>query len=172
MLLEHDGNLAQAVTLVAQAFGLFESLGSPNRKIAASSLARLRDAMGAEAFEAALSQAATEPAVSRSAVSDQGGSQEPITRQDLLQLVSNNTVAVLTGAPEHRDQWQETVKELRGQVTDVGDQALGALLDVISKLLAGTPAGELTDQVPAEMQPVWRAIMDGVEGSQDRGGVR
>ncbi len=64
------------------------------------------------------------------------------------------------------------MKELRGQVTAAGDQALGALLDVISKLLAGTPAGELTDQVPAEMQAVWQAIMDGVEGSQDRGGVR
>jgi tetratricopeptide (TPR) repeat protein len=151
ILCQKEGNLDQAVTLLGRSLAIFESLGSPKRQIVASALSRLRDTMGDVAFSEALGQAG----------------QGPATRQELLQLVANTTVAVLTIAPEHRPEWQDAVLQLRDQA-GTGDQELADLLGLVVELLSGTEAAALAEWVPAGLAPVWQAIMQGIGEAEEQ----
>ncbi len=84
---------------------------------------------------------------------------------DTLDMLVENTVAVLTGRAAEREAWQSAINLSRVRAAEQGDAPMLALLQAIGQLLAGTP--------PEDIQPpsgptagAWRRILDGIEAGR------
>ncbi len=159
VLLENEGRLAEAVTYTARAFATLQQLGSPDQQIAGRTLARLREKMGPEAFETALS---TTEAGSWDDPAD--APSNAMTPDQVLQVVMDNTIAVLTRAPEKKSEWRGALEELRGQAQAQEMEDFAVFLSLLCQLVEGAKCGFLTPRVPAEFCEAWQAILHGVSG--------
>ncbi len=56
---------------------------------------------------------------------------------DILKVIAQNTVAVVTALPEERKEWFNAVRHIRTQTQDRGDAPKFLLLDAVTKLLTG-----------------------------------
>jgi tetratricopeptide (TPR) repeat protein len=183
-LFEDEGDYVQAVQYVAQAFVIFNQLGSPDREIAGRTLARLREVMGEEAFAAALEAARTPgpreaslPALApprgpgkrsgrgsptaweRGVEAEAAG--QGMTVEQALQVVVNNTVAVLTAVPEKKGEWWGALGQLQEQAATQGLGEFAAFLGLLRQLLEGASPADLADDVPPEFRQAWEAVIGG-----------
>jgi tetratricopeptide (TPR) repeat protein len=155
MILENEGAYGQAVRYAAHAFVILDQLGSPDRDIAGGTIARLQDKMGDEEFQAALREAqdAAPPSVA-DATSEQG-----LTLDQALQVVADNTVAVLTRVPHQRDAWWENLGQLQQQAQALDDLDFAALLGLLRRFVEGTDPTSLTSLVPPQFRQFWDDIL-------------
>ncbi len=190
LLFEQEGHLDQAVGVLARALALFDQLGAPQREQARRDLARLRDKMGEEAFEKALHQAGVSAAsgggsaLRRAAASlfkaagqhlgglrrrgdpsaalRAGVAQPGMTAEQFMQVLVNNTVAVLTRAPDNKREWWEALGQLQVQARQAGPTELAAFVGVLQRLVEGALPETLTPGVPAEFGQAWQQILNGI----------
>jgi hypothetical protein len=157
LLFEQEDEAAQAVVMLAQALVLFEQLGSPAREQARRDLARLREKMGAEAFEAALEAAHLPPPPEGGDSAPEGG----MTLEQAVDMVVNNTIAVLTQVPEKKGEWRGALGQLEAQVKAQELDAFAAFLGLLRQLVEGASPAGLAPQVPPEFREAWEAVVQG-----------
>ena len=107
MIHQGRGNYREALEKYVQALTLFEQLGSPDAAKARRSLALLREEMGEEAFAAALAELGVEP--------KRLPETEAVTLEQAVDVVVQNTVAVMMEVPEKREEWWEALGQLLAQ---------------------------------------------------------
>jgi len=81
---------------------------------------------------------------------------------DPLQIIADNTIAVLTSQPERRAEWQAKIEEVLIQTDLHGDVNLGDLLRGILRLLAGDSPDQVQPQVIGPFAEVWDHILAGI----------
>lgn len=82
----------------------------------------------------------------------------------LLSVIGHNTIAVMLGEREKRDDWLKSVRQLHRDARAEGDEALAGLLSAVMKLLNGRPAHEIEPQgLDAPHQTVWERIVSALE---------
>ena len=113
--------------------------------------------MGEEAFEAAVREAGVSIPVG-----DSDG--QSSTLEELLQMIAGNTVAVLTAAPEHKEEWWQQLGQLQEQAQAQGDEAFGQLLGLLRRLVEGADTARLGPEVPAAYKEVWETVLRGLRG--------
>jgi len=154
LLFEQEELLPNAVVCLVQAAVLFQSLGAPQQKQAQKDIARLKGKMGADTFQKALADAgmplnAQEP--------DNPG--EGITREQVIKIITNNTIVVLTNEPEKKEKWRQELGQLHGQLESQGISDLAVFADLCYRLIEGAKPQELTPQVPENLQTNWQTIL-------------
>lgn len=77
---------------------------------------------------------------------------------DTLDLLAENTIAVLTERPRERANWHQTVQMSRIRAAELGDEPTRRLLEAISRLLDGHPAAEVAPDVEGEHAAAWERI--------------
>jgi tetratricopeptide (TPR) repeat protein len=162
-LFEEDNGYESAVQYAAQAFIIFYQLGSPNREIARRTLQRLRQKLGQAAFDAMLA-AANLPALPLDD-EQEGGDDGGMTLEQAIEQVVGNTAAVLTSAPEHKDEWMEALGQWQAQAAQA--QGLGdfaAFCGLLRELVGGADAAGLAARVPESMRAAWDDLMRRVKG--------
>ena len=166
LLFEREGDLAQATATLAHALAILEQLGSSERDLARRDLARLREKMGREPFEAALQEAAASAAARAGGTS--AGPQMP--SEQVVQLVVGKTVAVLTDAPEKRGEWWETLGQLQEQARaqELGD--FSTFLGLLQQLVEGTQPGHLEAHVPPPFRQAWNDVVHGIAEQEEQNG--
>jgi len=82
----------------------------------------------------------------------------------LLSVIGHNTIAVMLGEREKRDDWLKSVRQLHRDARAEGDEALAGLLSAIMKLLNGRPIHEIEPQgLDTPHQAVWERIVSALE---------
>lgn len=158
LLLEEEGNFTAALPALAQAFLIFRQLGSLEQQTVGGWLADLREKMGEQAFTEALEavESAGEPTPSGTKV-------EGTTVEQVIHVVVENTVAVLTDSPEQKQEWLEALGAWQVGLHEQGLESLAVFLGIVQQLVDGIDPPRLTPQIPAEFHDVWdnllRAIM-------------
>ena len=76
-------------------------------------------------------------------------------------MAAQNTVAVLTEAPDKKEEWWNALGELHKQVKAAGDDDFAAFLDALRRLVEGTRPESLGDRVPAPFREAWEAVVRG-----------
>jgi tetratricopeptide (TPR) repeat protein len=167
ILEEQEGQMSQAVAALAQAFALFEQLGAPEREQARRDLARLRQKIGDAAFAAAL-DAANVPGLTPD-MSEQEDSEQGMTIERATQVAVNNTIAVLTQAPERKAEWLDALEQLQAQTTaqELGDFA--AFLGLLRQVVEGTAVDSLAAGVPPSFAAAWAALSTALSSPADEG---
>jgi hypothetical protein len=154
MLFEEQGADAQAVQCMAQAFVILEQLGSPDREKAGRALASLREKMGEQTFEEALREAAASvPPGPETAAAGQG-----MTLEQATHTIVSNTIAVLTHAPERREEWWEALGQLQRQVQAQDYADFATFLGLLRQLIEGMDPASLAPRVPPPFRQAWEAI--------------
>jgi tetratricopeptide (TPR) repeat protein len=154
-LFEEEGAHEQAVRYVAQAFAIATQLGLPERRLASSALARLQEKMGAERFAAALAEAGAAVAPPEEETQEAGPG---MSREQAAARAVQNTVSVLTDAPEHKAGWWENLGRLEAQARGHGDADFAALLGLLRRVVEGSSPAALADQVPPEFAEAWGEV--------------
>jgi hypothetical protein len=77
-----------------------------------------------------------------------------------LDLIAENTIAVLTDREEERDNWAETVRLSRVRAAELDDQPMLDLLRAISRLLLGDPPDTIAVKLDGEHAACWQRILD------------
>jgi tetratricopeptide (TPR) repeat protein len=157
LLDEKEGRLAQATVALAQALALFEKLGAPQHGQARRDLAHLREKMGEEAFRAALGEAGVAASPGEADEAGQG-----VTREQALQAVVANTVAVLTQVPGKKGEWWQALGQLQSQAKEQDAPNFAAFLGVLRQLVEGTAPEGLAGSVPVEYREAWEAVLRGI----------
>jgi tetratricopeptide (TPR) repeat protein len=166
LLLEQEGQMGRAVAALAQALVLFEQLGAPERELARHHLARLREKMGAEAFEAALQEAViTAPADQGDGTAQRGGDS-----RTTVQVAVRNTIAVLTGVPQKKGEWWERLGQLQAQASAQGLGESAAFLGLLRQLVEGTQPGHLEAHVPPPFRQAWNDVVHGIAEQEEQNG--
>ncbi len=73
------------------------------------------------------------------AVEAQQDTDEVVLDIVVVGVVAHNTIAVLTAQPDKRDDWLDTVNQLRAEALEMGDTGMAGLLDAVERLLHGEP---------------------------------
>lgn len=156
-LYEDEGNFIMAVQAMMQAFVSFQQLGAPEQQIAEQNLARLREKMGKQAFNEALEdmEGAGDAFPSDTEFED-------TTLVQAIQVVVENTVAVLAGSPDKKQEWWETLGEWQMGLREQGLESVAVFLDIVQKLVGGADPKILEVHVPTEFREAWQNIMRGV----------
>lgn len=87
----------------------------------------------------------------------------------LLSVIGHNTIAVMLSEQEQREEWRESVRQLRRDARAEGDASLVALLGAVLKLLEGRPVSEIeAGKLAPAHDAVWAQITAAL-GGQDEG---
>ena len=121
--------------------------------------------MGEQAFQAALQEAAAAtPAAPGDAAAGPG-----MTLEQATELAVNTTVAVLTQAPERREEWWQALGQLQQQA---GSQrqpqewaGFATFLGLLRQLLEGADPTALTPRVPPPFRPRWDALLRAISAN-------
>jgi tetratricopeptide (TPR) repeat protein len=141
---QEQGHYREAVEKYAQALMLFEQLGSPDAQKARIALARLREEMGEEAFTAALAELGVE--------AGDVPETEAVTLEQAVDMVVQNTVAVLTDAPEKREQWWGTLVQSQAQAQQSGNTGFAAFLEAVQQVVEGADQARVSVELE---EPLW-----------------
>jgi tetratricopeptide (TPR) repeat protein len=165
-LFEEAKAYEQAVPHAAQSFMILSQLGSPNAAIARSTLLRLRSAMGQAAFDAALAAArlAALP-LDTADDADAASADDGMTVAQAIELVVNNSAAVLTSAPEHQAEWLETLQQLQAGAQAQGLDEFATFCGLLRELVAGADAAGLAARVPEPMRAAWEELLGSLGGA-------
>ena len=85
-----------------------------------------------------------------------------MTLEQAVQVVVQNTIAVLTSVPEKKDEWWETLGQLQRRARAQGGGEFSAFLGLLQRLVEGTSPAALAAQVPPEFRQAWEAIVRGI----------
>ncbi len=81
-----------------------------------------------------------------------------------LDVIAENTIAVLTGQPGVRAGWQETVRLARIRAAELDDGPMLALLRAVDRLVAGEPPESIAPALGGEHAACWARIVGAVGG--------
>ncbi len=81
---------------------------------------------------------------------------------DTLDLIADNTIAVLTDRPDAREEWGRTVVQSRLRAAELDDQPMLDLLRVISRLLGGEPPDQIEHSLDDKYLACWERILAGI----------
>ena len=145
---------------------LFTQLGMPARTQARRALQRLRSAMGQAAFDAALAAAGL-PALPLDTAddADAASADDGMTVAQAIELVVNNSAAVLTSAPEHQAEWLETLQQLQAGAQAQGLDEFATFCGLLRELVAGADAAGLAARVPEPMRAAWEELLGRLGGA-------
>lgn len=79
---------------------------------------------------------------------------------DALDVIAENTIAVLTSRPEAAADWQATVQQSRIRASELEDVMMVALLRAIDALLHGEPADQVAPSLAGPHAICWQRIVD------------
>ena len=108
--------------------------------------------MGEEAFRAALTPAELSQeevgAVIQVASQPPGGT----GIDELLNLLIQNTAAILTTAGEHKEDWLERLKEYHQQTAEAEKGDLALFIDLLRQFVEGAEVEDLKDKIPTDFR--------------------
>lgn len=81
---------------------------------------------------------------------------------ETLDVIAENTIAVLTNRPDQRRAWEEIVRLSRIRAAELGDEPMLELLRAISLLLDGAAPREAAPALSGEHAACWARILDAV----------
>lgn len=79
---------------------------------------------------------------------------------DALEVIAENTIAVLTDRPEAAADWQRTMHQSRIRAAELDDSMMVALLQAIDALLRGEPVDQVTPSLAGPHAVCWQRIAD------------
>lgn len=80
-----------------------------------------------------------------------------------LDVIAENTIAVLTTRPEERARWAEAVHLSRVRAAELDDQPMLALLRAISRLLEGEAPAAIAPDLEGEHAACWTRIVSALD---------
>jgi tetratricopeptide (TPR) repeat protein len=155
MIHQEQGSYREALEKWVQALMLFEQLGSPDAEKARHNLALLREEMGEEAFAAALAELEAEAR----------GVPEPgaVTLGQMVDMVVQNTVAVMTEVPEQREEWWGALGQLQVQARQHGEAGFAAFLGVVRQVVEGADPARVSAELEESFAEAWRRLVEGLQ---------
>jgi CHAT domain-containing protein/tetratricopeptide (TPR) repeat protein len=81
--------------------------------------------------------------------------QEP----NILEVIVDNTVAVMTNEPQLREEWFDDVRQIRQQAQREGHAQMAALLDAITDLLMGDDVSSIQPTLGGVYELCWKGIV-------------
>ncbi len=85
---------------------------------------------------------------------------EQVEEMMALSVIGHNTLAVMLGEPQHRNEWLSEVRRLQKEADDEGDQQTVALMSAIMKLLNGQPPAHISPTLEGAHKAVWDTIVE------------
>jgi hypothetical protein len=155
MIHQEQGSYREALEKWGQALMLLEQLGSPEAEKTRHNLARLREEMGEEAFAAALAELGVE---TRDAPET-----EAVTLEEMVDMVVQNTVAVMTEVPEKREEWWGTLGQLQTQARQQGDAGFAAFLGAVRQVVEGADPARVSVELEEPFAEAWRRLVEGLQ---------
>jgi tetratricopeptide (TPR) repeat protein len=155
MIHQEQGSYREALEKWVQALTLWEQLGSPDAETARHNLALLREEMGEEAFAAALAELGVEA----EGVSGTGA----VTLEQAVDVVVQNTVAVMTEMPEQREEWWGALGQLLAQVRQQGDAGFAAFLGAVQQVVEGADPARVRVELEEPFAEAWRRLVEGLQ---------
>ncbi len=83
---------------------------------------------------------------------------------DTLDLLAENTIAVMTVRGDERTSWLETVRLIRVRAAELDDQPMLALLRAINGLLDGAAPADLAPTLEGPYAVCWERIVKAIDG--------
>jgi hypothetical protein len=81
---------------------------------------------------------------------------------ETLDMIAENTIAVLTDRPDERDNWLETVRLSRVRAAELNDLPMRDLLRAVSSLLTDVPPDEIAADLEGDHAACWNRIIAGI----------
>jgi len=81
---------------------------------------------------------------------------------ETLDVIAENTIAVLTDRPDERDNWLETVRLSRVRAAELNDLPMRDLLRAVSSLLDDVPPDEIAADLEGDHAACWNRIVAGI----------
>jgi hypothetical protein len=78
---------------------------------------------------------------------------------DVLDIIADNTIAVLTDRASEHKSWQETVDQSRIHAAETGDESMLVLLRAISRLLSGEDPAAVEMPLDGAYRACWQRIL-------------
>lgn len=78
---------------------------------------------------------------------------------DLLDMIAQNTILVLTTAPEEHEQWLAGIRQLATQAREAEDMPMVNLTDAITRLLLGDDPVHMEVELEGSQVEVWELIV-------------
>jgi tetratricopeptide (TPR) repeat protein len=160
MIHQEQGSYREALEKYVQALMLLEQLGSSDVQIARRGLARLREEMGEEAFAAALAELGVEARDAPEA--------EAVTLEQAVDLVVQNTVAVMVGAPGKREEWWGVLGQWQAQARQQGDVGSAAFLGAVRQVVEGADPARVSVELEEPFGEAWRRLCQRIGWSADK----
>jgi hypothetical protein len=79
---------------------------------------------------------------------------------DILNVIANNTIAVMTNRPDRREEWSGVVQEIQAQAEEHDVAPMVALLDAITRLLMGESPDEIAPKLEGPYTACWERIVE------------
>jgi tetratricopeptide (TPR) repeat protein len=152
---QEQGSYREALEKYVQALMLLEQLGSPDAAKAQSGLVLLREEMGEEAFAAALAELEAVPGVG-------------LTLEQMVGVVVQSTVAVMTEAPERREEWWEELRQWQAQARQRGEAGFAAFLGAVQQVVEGVDLARVRVELEEPFAEAWRRLCQRISWSADR----
>ena len=89
-----------------------------------------------------------------------------IPEDEMLAYIIQNTVAVMSGIPQNRDDWLNVLSSTCQMVEETGNEGLTGLLKAVHRLVSGERATAINPRLPAKYRDVWLTILEWLEGGQ------
>jgi CHAT domain-containing protein/tetratricopeptide (TPR) repeat protein len=84
-------------------------------------------------------------------------------QNDFLDVIAQNTIAVMTAVPERKGEWFDSVRQLATQAQQAGDQNAEMLLDAISKLVMEEKPENIPQlNMEGPHASCWQRILEGL----------
>src|SRR5437667_12372118 len=83
-----------------------------------------------------------------------------------FKLIAENTIAVMTAAPQRKYGWYNHLQQDRTQAHISGDALMVALLDAILQLLLSNNLEEVTPMLTGHYAACWLSILDGITNAK------
>ena len=160
MIHQEQGSYREALEKWVQALTLWEQLGSPDAETARHNLILLREEVGEEAFAAALAELGVEAR----------GVPEPeaVSLEQAVDMVVQNTVAVMTEVPEQREEWWGALGRLQAQVRQHGDAGFAVFLGAVQQVVEGADPARVRVELEEPFAGAWRRLCQRIGWSADR----
>ena len=77
-----------------------------------------------------------------------------------VQIMIQNTYAVLKKVPEKRGEWWDALRKFQAQASQDGQSDWAALAGALLRLVEGAPPQSLTEQIPQPFLPAWQELIN------------
>jgi hypothetical protein len=112
--------------------------------------------MGQETFDAALQEADIQPAQPEKDTNETVEEK----KNGPVQIMVQNTCAVLKKVPEKRGEWWNTLRKLQSQASQGGQSEMAAFAGALVRLVEGASPRSLTNKIPQPFLPAWQELIN------------